>query len=353
LQEAIAMSANPLEQLERCIGEAQERGATDLFLLPGEPLSMRVTGEIVRTEGPLIEAPEIQRIAEALVGSDRVEKIGAEVGEISTRKGLPEEVNARATIARSRGNLTLSVILLPHELYTPDELHVPEALVQSVCAPSGLVVITGPVGSGMQTVGCSLVEYINGHDACHIATVEDPIRVRFTPRKAIIQQREVGVDVPDGLAGIRASIRQDADVLFVNQIRMVEELEACLAAAESGELVIVVLHVAATQEGAVQRLVEAFPEDARAAARRSLAQVLKCVSVQRLFPRIGGVRVAAYGVVVPDAEMRRALAEGHDWRKRSTPLPQWWVSIVDDIQRLEREGLITPESARKGLEEFA
>lgn len=347
------MNANPLDLMERSIGEALARQASDLFLIPGEPPLIRVSGAIERVEAPVVSREETAQIAEAALGPERLATLGPEVGEISTRNGLPEEANARMTVARSQGDVTLAVTFLHREIYTPEELAIPKALLQAVSMPSGLVVITGPTGSGMQTVAFSLIEYLNTRCACHICTAEDPVQVRFTPKKAMIQQREVGVDVPDGLAGIRAALRQDVDAIFINELRTVEELQACFTAAETGHIVIAVLHIAVTPDEAIHRLIDVFPEDIRPASRRSLARVLRCVSAQRLIPALKKLRVAAYGILVPDGEMRNAIAEGRDWHQRVAPIPKECTVLADDIRRLEREGIIAADAAKKALESLS
>lgn len=347
-------NTNPTALLDRWIGEALTRRATDLYLMPGEPPLMRIADAIERADAPAVTREETAAIAEAAIGRERLDSIGPAIAEIATRNTLPEEANARLSIARAQGDVTLSITLLPREIFRPEQLAIPDALLRAATSPWGLVVIAGPTGSGMQTVAYSLIEHLNSSEARHIATSEDPVRVRFTPKKSMIQQREVGIDVPDGFSGIRAAVRQDADVILVNELRSVEELQAALAAADSNRLVIAVLHIPATPDQALRRLIDVIPEDIRPASRRSLARALRCVSAQRLLPARDPARgrVAAYGLLVPDAETRRAIEDGSDWRVRTTPPAKGSITLPDAIRHLASTAAIAPDTARQALAEF-
>jgi twitching motility protein PilT len=164
-----------------------------------------------------------------------------------------------------------------------------------------------------------------------------------------VQQREVGVDVPSVLAGIEAAMMQDADVLLVTEVKTLEDLQACITAAETGHLVIIVLHPAATPAEAIRRIMDIFPEDIADAARRAFANVLRGVSTQLLLPKIGGGRVPAYGVIIPDDEMRSAIIEGRDILHRESPLPDGCTDLATEIERLRNEGRVTDDSARRTL----
>ena len=166
-----------------------------------------------------------------------------------------------------------------------------------------------------------------------------------------MQQREVGTDVPSVLAGIQAGRRQDLDVLFVGEIGSVDELQACVMAAETGHLVITVLHAAQPHE-AIAKILDVFPDDLREIARKAVANVLRVVCCQRLLPKQRGGRVPAYGVLAPDEEMRAAIAEGRDFMARRTPMPESCRTMADDIAALREEGSITSETAEAALREI-
>jgi twitching motility protein PilT len=294
-------------QLEKLVRTALGLNATDLFLLPDEPPAMRIAGRIQRTEADIFSAEEIEVIVKTIFGTSAMENLGMTVGELHRSFSLPGEAHVVLCAARSGGEYTMSAALSRAWL-SPAETGIPEAMLKAVSAPYGLVVFAGPANSGKYMTAYSALEHINSNTACHICTVEDPILAKLTPRKALIQQREVGLDIPHILAGIHAARKQDVDVLFVSELTGLEELLACISTAETGHLVIVVLHAVSTPEGVIQRLIDIFPEDMQEVSRRALAEVLLGVSTQQLFPRIDtqGV-VTAYGVLIPDQEMRRPL----------------------------------------------
>ena len=337
-------------ELERLVREAVERDASDLFLIPGEPPAMRLQGCLERTEAEPLTADEIEQMATAAIGKENMARIGTEIGTFGRWCGSPGEYSASICVARTHGEYSIAFrVMLPY-IPTIAEVSLPEAMIQAGQSPNGLVVFAGKVGSGKTTSLYSLVDHINGQTACHICTVEGHSHLYINPKKALVQQREVGVDVPNVLAGIEAAANQDLDVLLIGEITNVEELQAGITVAETGHLVITQLHPPASPEAAIQRMIDVIPEDVRAVSRAAIARVLRAVSAQILLPRADGAgRVAAYGVLIPDDEMRQAIAEGRDFMARKTPMPEGCQTIAQDVQRLQKEGVIAAETAQEAL----
>jgi len=346
------MSTNIPPELDRLIREAVQRDATDLFLIPGEPPTFRVGGLVERIETDPLSAVEVTEIAVAVIGQESLAQVGTETGAIRKSCHLDGEITASVSVARAYGDYTVSVALSGLLIFSVDDLKLPAAMVDAVLAPNGLIVVCGAVGSGFYTSTYALMDHRNSHRADHICTVENPILARLTAKKSIVQQREIGVDVPDGLAGIQAGLKQDLDMLYVSEIRSVEELQGCITAAATGHLVLTVLNLNISPEAAVERLIEIFPEDIREVSRKDLAKVLRGVSTQQLLPKIDGGRDAAIAVLVPDTEMRSAIAEGRDFMDRKGPMPEGCQSMADDITRLRDEGIISGETAGSALMEF-
>jgi|TARA_B100000315_G_C14580397_1_gene590175 Tfp pilus assembly pilus retraction ATPase PilT len=339
-------------ELERLMREAVEREASDLFLIPGEPPTFRVNGQIERLERDPFTAEEITGVAVAVFGNDSLSRVGKETGVIRRSCHLDDQIYGRISLARAYGDYTISVARVGMVFMSVEELRLPAPMVDAVLAPYGLVVLCGGIGSGVYTCAYSLLDHHNAQCADHICTVEPIVLGRMTPKKAIVQQREIGIDVPDCLTGISAAMNQDPDVLYVSEIGSVEELQACITAAVTGHLVVTVLNLRISPEAAVERLLDIFPEEIRDASRKDLAKVLRCVSSQRLLPKIGGGREAAFGVLVPDDEMRGAIAEGRDVMDRKRGMPDGYRSISDDITRLRDEGVISKETATRTLGEL-
>lgn len=341
---------SPQAVFEGLLREAIDRDASDLFLLPGEPPVFRQHEGLVRAESNPLTAAEVVQIAESLMGHEAVESLGRSVGAVRRPYDLPGVASAGLCAARSRGDCTLSVRLLPRHIHTVTEIGAPQALVDLLESRQGLILVSGPMGCGKTTTALALVEHINVTRNVHICTVEEPGYTWMAAKRAIVQQRFVGLDVPDTLTGIRAAQEQDADVIYLSEANDVESLEACLAAAQSGRLVILVLH-APNPEGAVRAVLDAFPDELREPARKALAAALLAATSQCLLPRIGGKgRIPAYGLLVPDAQMRIAIETGEDFMRRSGPPPTCCRTFAQDVARRVAEGVVSEAAAKAALQ---
>jgi twitching motility protein PilT len=231
------------------------------------------------------------------------------------------------------------------------DIPVPDELVRAVEAPgAGLVIVTGPRGCGKTTTCYALLEHVNATRDVHLAMIEYSAEFVFEPKRALIQQRQVGLDAPDAASAIHASIIQNADVLFIGEIRDLDALAACLSAPENGKLVLTQLHQP-TPEMAVRRVMELATQEAAPTLRRYLARHLRVIASQMLLPRADGKgRVPAHGLLVPDDEMRRAILEGRDVYQPHRPLPTGCRRMAEDIARLRDAGIVSTDAAREALE---
>jgi twitching motility protein PilT len=343
------MAIKQTPELEEYLREAAEKDASDVHLIPGEPLTFRVRGMLERTERDPFTPDEIRDIAIAAFGEEPVGKIGSEVGEMRTSCGLPGVREARMCAARSQGQISIVIRLFAPRIFTLEEIKAPEGLVRAATTPcgvpSGLLIFCGPTGSGKTTTAFSVIDHINATRAEHICTVEEVSASPLTPKRSLIQRREIGTDVPDCVSGIRAAMRQDMDVLWVGDLTTLEEVDACLTAAATGHLVLTQLHTT-TPEAAIQKIIDIQPEDLKAACRRTLSDVLVAVSAQRLLRRADGKgRVAAYAVLILDDEMRAAIREGRDIFCRRNPLPEGCQTFAEHGKRLIEDGIVTQDEA--------
>jgi twitching motility protein PilT len=288
-------------------------------------------------------------MARAALGDEELEAIPGRTGGAVTSCGIPGVIDARMTVATAMGEYTIVLRMLPSTIIDAERAGVPDAVLAACDASHGLILVGGPTGSGKSTSALSLVDHINATRALHLVMIEDPVLVRLTPKQALIQQREVGTDIPDTIAGIRWALRQDLDVLYLAELKTLDELDAVVTLADTGHLVIVVVH-GHSPEDIIERLIDVNPAESREAFRKRFARQLLTVSAQTLLRRASGRgRVAAYGVLAPDAEMRRAIAAGADPMERQAPLPAGCQSLADDIRRLEREGVVSAETAVEAL----
>lgn len=245
----------------------------------------------------------------------------------------------RSTLAKSAGYYSICIRLTAERISINLEvIAAPQVLADLLVAPNGLIVVSGPHGSGKTSTLLAMVEWINENRAVQICTVEDPLTCELEPKKALVQQREVGIDVPDVPAGIASALDQDVDVLMVAGRNTPESLSAALHAAEAGQLVLLQVH-ANTAEEALERIVEGSPETL---VRRILSQTLRGVICQRLLPRAPRGRVASYQVLLPDDGLRAAIAKGESLARFGAPGS---FSMGEGIADLEAAGTISAETA--------
>lgn len=346
------MAIKQTRELEHLMQEAFDKNANVLHLIPNEPPIFRIKGSIERAQGEPFTVEQIRDIATAGFGKDDLRNVGTGTGKLTTSCTLPGIVDGRMCVAKASGNYTITVHLLPTSLPGVDGIRIPEAILKAAMLPKGLVLFSGQTGSGKTTSLFSTMDYINSKKSCHICTVEYMIDYHLTSKKALIQQHEVGVDVPDMLAGISATLIQAPDVLMIGELRSIEEIQMCITVAQVGHLVLTQVHMN-SPEAAIQRLIDIFPEENVPAFRRCLAETLQGVLAQTLLPRADGKgRVAAYGVLIPDDQMRKTIAEGRDVFDRKTPLPDGCQTLSEDIEKLCCEGIISEETKNKALAEL-
>jgi len=333
--------------LVHLLKEAAERGASDLYLIPGEPPVFRGASGLERQEREPLTAGEVEQLVFSVVDKEGAAKIGTETGGVIAHCGVEGVTEGRMCLARANGQYTAVIRLLASRLPDPQVLRIPKALLAAAESPHGLIILTGSPGCGKTTTALALLDYVNERSARHIVTLEDPVCVRLEPKRAVIQQREVGLDTPTYIAGLKTVMRQDPDVIFVGEIRDLPTLDACITAARTGHLAMTQLNVV-SPEAAIEKMIEVQPEEMAKSFRKDLAAVLRAVAVQRLLPAADGSgRLAAYGVIVPDDEMRRAVAEGRDIFDRTAPLPKGCLTLAEDIERLRSEGKVTDETAAR------
>ena len=346
------MAIKQTQELERLMQEACDKDASEIFFIANEPACFRIHGAIQRTEGNIFSAEQIKTIAVAAFGEENLGSLGTENAKLTTPCQLEGVIAGRMCVSKAGGNLSIIVCFQPKYLPDIERLKIPKEMVQAAMAPNGLVLFSGPTGCGKTTSMFSVLDFINASKPCHICTCEYYITYYLTPKNALIQQREVGVDAPDMVSAISAAIFQHPDVLMIGELRSPEEIQTCLTAALAGHLVITQLH-ADSVEGAIQRLVDIFADEDMPRFRRHLAQILNAVCAQRLLSRADGKgRVAVYGILIPDNEMRNAIAEGRDIYERQTPMPDGCQTMAENVEKLCQSGIISKDICEKALAEI-
>ena len=345
------MAIKQVPELECLMQEAFDKKASMVYMMPNEPSVFRAKDSIERSQHDFFTAEQIKDIATAALGKEALQDIGAETGQLTTLCTLPGIVDGRVYVSKAGGDYVIAIRLLPTSLPDTECTRIPEAILEAAMSPKGLILFSGPTCCGKTTSLFSTIDYINSRKPCTICTVEHSIEYHLTGKKALIQQREVGIDVPDMITGISTSISQCSDVLMIAELRNVEEINMCIMVSPH-QLVLSQLH-ADTPQAAIQRMIDIFPEDSVVVPRRILAEKLRGVCAQMLLERADGKgQVAAYGVLIPDDQMRKAIAEGHDVFDRKTPLPDDCRTIVEDVEKLHSEGVINEKIKDKALNEL-
>ncbi len=310
-----------LAEFQAWLGELVERDGSDLHLKVGAPPKIRSAGKLEPLDRRSLSVEETDEIAHATIPPDRVVRF-QEAGEVDFAHSLPHVGRFRANVFRQRGATSLVFRKLRFGGPTFDELRLPDVVRKLAEEPRGLVLVTGPTGSGKTTTLSAMIEHINRTKQVHIVTIEDPIEVLFKDDQASINQREVGNDTESFLSALRAALRQDPDVILIGEMRDTETVRAALQAAETGHLVLSTLHTVDVTE-TVNRVVDFFPPHQQNQVRLTIAGALKGILCQRLVPTVDGARVPGMEVLVNTgriaeriadadrtAEIREVIAEG-------------------------------------------
>ena len=306
-------NSKAMSDLKAYLKALVDAGGSDLHLKVGQPPVLRVQGDIKVTKLPKLSPKDTERIATSIVPASLL-------GSLETTGGADFAYDAtglgrfRTNVFRQRG---LTGIVMRRVLPAPpvlDSLHLPEPVKQLASEPRGLALVTGPTGSGKTTTCAAMLNHINSTRGCTVVTLEDPIEILHTDKKALINQREIGTDTESFHAGLRHVLRQDPDVIFVGEMRDPETVWAALAAAETGHLVISTLHTIDAQE-TVNRIVEFFPSERQRQIRHSLAGALKGIVSQRLVTRKDGKgRLPAVEILVATGRVHEAIIDPEETR---------------------------------------
>lgn len=290
-------------------------GASDLHLKTGVPPAYRIAGELKRTNLDAFEVNgrEIEKLLEPIIPEHR-KHLWDETGGIDFAFNLPNGDRFRINVLRSCDQMHAAIRRVKGRIPSFEELRLPpifKKLAEETF--EGIIIVCGVTGCGKSTTQAAMIDHINEHQAVNIISVEDPIEYTFKPKKAIVSQREIGLDVPNFAEALRHAVRQDPDVIFIGETRDRETLLAALQAAETGHLVFCTLHTADTMQ-ALGRILEFFPPDQHGFIRSSLANTIRAICAQRLIPAIDPdiSRVPATEVLLGDAVVREKIREGGD-----------------------------------------
>jgi twitching motility protein PilT len=286
-----------------------EREASDLHIRAGEPPMMRIHGDLTRTDLPVLTPEDTHNLLYGIMNEERRERF-EENKEMDMSYAIPGLARFRVNVFRQRGAVGAVLRVIPIKIKTIDELFLPPVTKELALRPRGLLLVTGPTGSGKSTTLAALVNHINVNKRSHIITIEDPIEFLHTDRMSAVNQRELGMDTHSFADALKHVMRQNPDVILVGEMRDLETISLAITAAETGHLVFATLHTTDAPQ-TVDRVIDVFPPEQQAQIRMQLSVTLNAVISQTLLPRadVGG-RIAAFEVMVATPAVRALIREG-------------------------------------------
>jgi len=327
--------------IDKLLQTVVNRGASDLHITVGQPPVLRVDGGMKALQTKVLEAEDTVALMKSIT-PERCQQELQEVGGTDFGFAFGDMARFRVSVFKQRGNVAMVLRQIPVKLLNFKDLGTPTVLAELCARPRGLILVTGPTGSGKTTTLAAMVDYLNDTFDHHIITIEDPIEFYHNHKKSTVNQRELGVDVPTFAEAIRRALRQDPDVILVGEMRDLETIETAITAAETGHLVFGTLHTTGAQ-GTINRIIDVFPTNQQEQIRTQLSVAVVGVLSQALLPKKGGGRVAAYEMLVVTPGIGNLIRENKTFRITSmiqTGQRQGMQLLDDDLFRLWNEGIV-------------
>jgi twitching motility protein PilT len=324
-----------------------KNGASDMHLSAGVPPMIRVDGDVRRINLPSMEHKEVHDMMYDIM-NDKQRKNYEENLECDFSFEIPGLARFRVNAFVQNRGAGAVFRTIPSDILTLEQLGAPDIFKQLAKTPRGVVLVTGPTGSGKSTTLAAMINYINESDPGHILTLEDPIEFVHTPKKCLINQREVHRDTLSFANALRSALREDPDVILVGEMRDLETIRLALSAAETGHVVFGTLHTSSAAK-TVDRIVDVFPADEKDMMRTMLSESLKAVISQQLMKKVGGGRIAAHEILVTTPAIRNLIRENKVAQMYSaiqTGTQHGMQTLDQCLKKLLTEGLITREAAR-------
>lgn len=335
-------------RIEILLEEVVRRRASDLHLQVGLPPMIRIDGSLEPVAGfNALDEPAVESLVFAILDADQQQVLEKDK-EFDFSFAFGTLGRFRVNAFHERGNLAAALRLIPNEMKSISDLGVPSVVASFADYPRGLVLVTGPTGSGKSTTLASLLDRINEEKSNHIITIEDPIEFTHKSKRSVVVQREVHYDTFSFSAALRSSLRQDPDVVLIGEMRDLETISAAITIAETGHLVLASLHTNSAAQS-VDRMVDVFPPHQQPQIRAQLANILMAVCSQRLVPAIGGGRVVAAEVLVANPAVRNIIREGKTHQLDAviqTGAEEGMQTMDRTLVSLVQDGTITYDDAR-------
>jgi twitching motility protein PilT len=341
------VTAADLASLDALLSHAVRRAASDILLIAGAPVTLRVSGVLSHSSATPLSSEDTRSLLLPLMTPAQIQELqkNKSVDLCSSREGIGR---FRMNVHYQRGTIAGSLRLLPEKIPTLESLHLPPTLRRLAEARQGLVLVTGATGCGKSSTLAALVDLINSQRHDHVVTIEDPIEFVHANRNCVIEQIEVGHDAPDFAGSLRSILRQNPDVILVGEMRDPETIATVLTAAETGHLVLSTLHTNDTSQ-AVSRILDSFPAGNQPQIRQQLSLALLAVVAQQLVPAIvGTARYPAVEILMASSGVRSLIRKGEDhqiYSAVSTGRTEGMISMEQSLAEMVRGGRISRETA--------
>jgi len=333
-------------RIDRFLGILPTSNASDLHLAVGSPPLLRLDGELQKSRYRSLTASDFENLVRPIT-PERLWETFSTTGDVDFAYQMGKDARFRVNLFRQERGPSAVFRLIPSRMPTAEELGLPAPVSALYSTERGLVLVTGPTGSGKSTTLAAILDRMNRRLPHHIVTIEDPIEFVHTNDRSIFTQREIGTDVPTFAEGVRAAIREDPDCLLVGEMRDLETMRMALTAAETGLLVFATLHTNSAAK-AVDRIVDAFPPSEQEEMRTVLAEVLRAVVAQQLLKKKERGRVAAYEILLGSTALANAIREGKTSQINNmiqTGKARGMIAMDQSLAELLRSGVVAPDAA--------
>ena len=335
-------------RIEILLEEVVRRRASDLHLQVGLPPMIRIDGSLMPIPGTdVLDDATVSKLIFAILDDDQRQVLLRDK-EFDFSFAFGTLGRFRVNAFHERGSLAAALRLIPNEIKSIGELGMPAAVAEFANYPRGLVLVTGPTGSGKSTTLAAIVDKINSEKSAHIITIEDPIEFTHKSKKSVVVQREVHYDTYSFSAALRSSLRQDPDVVLIGEMRDLETISAAITIAETGHLVFATLHTNSASQS-VDRMIDVFPPHQQPQVRAQLSNILMAICSQRLVPAIDGGRVVASEILIANSAVRNIIREGKSYQLDAviqTGAELGMQTMDRTLAGLVQAGTVTYEEAR-------
>ncbi|VBB06880.1 type ii secretion system protein e [Lucifera butyrica] len=333
--------------METLLRTAVERRASDLHITVGVPPILRINGSLIPTDFPPLTYRDTAALFEAIASQEQQQQF-SESGDLDFSFAIPGVSRFRVNAFRQRGSVAIAIRIVNENIPTLEQLGHPEAVRALARLPRGLVLVTGPTGSGKSTTLAAMLSLINRERACHIITLEDPIEYLHKHNKSIVNQREIHADTKSFTNALRSALREDPDVILVGEMRDAETIGIAVTAAETGHLVFATLHTSDAAQ-TIDRIIDVFPPYQQQQVRIQLSLTLQGIICQQLLPRTDGAgRVAALEILMANPAVRNLIREGktHQLVSVIQTGARFGMQSMDlSLRDLYRQGIVSYEEA--------